>query len=412
MGLTKPIEQKENIKFYIKEVVSKRYYTRGCKMKNKRIYKKLLMLFMTAIILTGCATKTDVEETTVEETVTEIEVESEYDIESTEEETGTTESEELETTTEVPDVSEVSKDETKEVVPLPVFEENEYTRSFKEENLEIANLVYEQDEYESKRAFTCQVDMDLDGKVETFVMIPQYEGLYSNNGKDVYIAGDLWLIESNGGMHKLFDDADLFPMVYLYETKDTVFVVVNSSPAFVNERGFIVAYRNGEIAVRDDFTGYIAVKENREMIMWAEGYLGSCEAFEGEESQEEDRIWLGHTWTPYYFYYSEEQQDIVQYQAIEISKELAEQMAKLDTTVFQDADEVQYIYVENGYLEINGAEKKYDEDGKLKAIYFTNYEFKLNAESKTWDFADERMGIYCLDYHEDIAWDVLNEPMN
>ena len=37
-------------------------------------------------------------------------------------------------------------------------------------------------------------------------------------------------------------------------------------------------------------------------------------------------------------------------------------MAKLDTSVFQDADAIQYIYVENGYLEVNGAEKKYDED--------------------------------------------------
>lgn len=378
---------------------------RGWKMKNKKIYKELLMLFATALVLTGCSQKTDVAEATVEEIITEIECEDVS--ESLEEETVTAESE----GTQIPDVSEASEEETQEVVPLPAIEENDYIRSFKEENLELVNLVYEQEEYESKRAFTCQVDMDLDGKTETFVMIPQYEGLFSNNGKDEYIAGDLWLIEANGRMHKLFDDVDLFPMVYLYETKDTVFVVVNSSPAFVNERGFIVAYRNGEITVRDDFTGYIAVKENREMVMWAEDYLGACEAFEQPERQE-DRMWLGHTWTPYYFYYDEEQQDIVQYQAIEISKEVAEQMAKLDTSVFQEADAVQYIYVENGYLEVNGAEKKYGEDGKLKEIYFTNYEFWVNVEAKTWDFVDERMGIYCLGYHEDIAWDILKEPMN
>lgn len=307
-------------------------------MKNKKIYKKLLMLFATAIVLTGCSQKTDVVEATVEETITEI-------------------------------------------------------------------------EYESKRAFTCQVDMDLDGKVETFVMIPQYEGLFSNNGKDEYIASDLWLIETNGRMHKLFDDVDLFPMVYLYETKDTVFVVVNSSPAFVNERGFIVAYRNGEIIVRDDFTGCIVVKENREMIMWAEDYLGLCEVDEDTELLRDDMLWSGHTWTPYYFYYNEEQQDIVQYQAIEISKEVAEQMAKLDTSVFQDADAIQYIYVENGYLEVNGAEKKYDEEGNLEQIHFDIYEFKLNNDSQTWDFVQERSGIYRLGYYEDIVWDILDEPL-
>ena len=36
MGLTKPIEQKGNIKFYIKEVVSKRYYTRRIIMEQDR----------------------------------------------------------------------------------------------------------------------------------------------------------------------------------------------------------------------------------------------------------------------------------------------------------------------------------------------------------------------------------------
>lgn len=384
-------------------------------MKHKqRMYKQLMILLVSGMIFAGCAQKAGGVEPVPTETV------SEEVVESTEVETATEEPETLEITA-VEESTTEAKEESTEVegelyeedVNLPVIEECEYILSFKESNDEIVNLVYAKEDYESKRGFTCAVDMDRDGNVETFVMTPLYKGLISNNGKDEYIASDLWLVEANGEVHKILENIDLSIKVYLYETNAAVFVVVNSSPAFVNEKGFIVGYRNGEIILRNDFPGYIAMKENREMVVWAEDYLGLCDIGLAEEKPKapRDGLWMWHTWTPYYLYYSEEKQDFVQYQAIEISKETAGQVANLDETEFQDADAVQYIYVENGYLEVNASDKVYDEEGNLEQIHFDIYEFKLNNASQTWDFVQERSGIYRLGYYEEIVWDILDEPL-
>ena len=158
---------------------------------NQRMYKQLMILFVTGMLFTGCTQKADGVEPVPTETV------SEEAVESTEVESIPAESEsiEIESISKMTVDSEVNEEQRTEVegelneedVNLPVVEECEYILSFKESNDEIVNLVYAQENYESKRGFTCTVDMDRDGNVETFVMIPLYKGLISNNGNNVYL---------------------------------------------------------------------------------------------------------------------------------------------------------------------------------------------------------------------------------
>lgn len=369
----------------------------GTHMKKKQRmynnYKKIIMLCLAGILLAGCSQKA-AEDDSIEEVQAEIETVSEEVSESTEIENVTGEIEPLET---------IVLDES------TIEQENAF--QFSQERGEAVECVLGKEDYDRETAMVYRIDMDLDGVNEIFVFVPLYENMSGNNGKEGYVACDLWLVSKNGYVEKICEDTDIALTGYFYKATDRRFVILNSATALVNEQSMVVEYFDGKTKIRKDFPGSVVVNEEEEMVVWAEDYLGSSDVT--DVSTPREGLWSGHTWIPYYLHYDTKVEDLVVYDTTIVSKDTVEDMAELDASYFENADAVQFIYVERGwgYLEVNTAVKDFSSD-MYQDIAFTNYEFCLDGYNGKWEFVQERSGIYKLDYCEDVEWAFLDTGIN
>jgi hypothetical protein len=111
-------------------------------------------------------------------------------------------------------------------------------------------------------------------------------------------------------------------------------------------------------------------------------------------------MWVGHSWKPYYFYYSRNTGDFMEYGAKEITaKELSDIVG---TDVVKELEGDGYtvdniIQRDNGIINVNYSKETKNKDGSRSIDYMNaTYDTRISGYVKAWD--DYEAGLYGSDF--------------
>ena len=166
--------------------------------------------------------------------------------------------------------------------------------------------------------------------------------------------------------------------------------------------------RLGNISVSDNLKDYIVVKDSYD----------NSETY--ETGKEDDAIWTGHTWKPYYFYYDDRKGDFTEYDCIKINRSKLAGICGFDpvSEIESEGYEVSDILMrDNGIININYSKKELD--GSSFWITYKNASYDLNRKEfinawgdgeNTWQASDYG-GIYLKSIlnEEKCIWDAAGE---
>ncbi|SEL21559.1 hypothetical protein SAMN04487770_10777 [Butyrivibrio sp. ob235] len=238
-------------------------------------------------------------------------------------------------------------------------------------------------------------DFDTDGKIEGFFYVG--DGVMDELGA---CEGTIWFVNENEcrQIHDEFgfaaDNENVFGII---EGADKRFIAF--SDVYVTSRVTNLYYVDGDKLNESSVSrmGYAEVDQSTgDLIITIDAYDNYCDYEKGSDKP----MWTGHTWKPYYYYYSRSEGDFTEYEArfidedtldekygINAEKELKSQGYTLDSIIERD----------NGIVNINYSKTTENVDGS-KSIEYRNatYDSRTSEYDNPWD--NEKAGFFESDY--------------
>lgn len=187
----------------------------------------------------------------------------------------------------------------------------------------------------SEKWFFCDVDMDLDGNSELFILVSTDEPIYSEQR----LSGDLWFMDSDGNAVRIeTEDYYEYSMcAYTFEFEDGAQVIINMLVSATNEGGYIFSYKNGKLQFNMEPYGAKYFTPTGTLVAFHEDYLG-CRSITSDGIE----MWTGHTWMPYFYKYNNVGWE--EYNLEQITQAQAEENARLDLDFLSENEEIIRIY--------------------------------------------------------------------
>ena len=326
---------------------------------KKNLVKNVLVACMLAVALTGCGNNGTNEAPTDNETENTEVIEEQTS--ETEEDTIEETEENTEENTEV--TVTVEDEEIIEEESWPSVYESSYygdVVAFSTESNEFTDLI----DYDGDK-ISLVADFDNDGADEAIVCTVDYDGDSSEyNGyiEDTYYSTiDGYYIEDD----MTFKSVDIFSDVsfsilehqYFIKTDDATFITLNGYKG-TTPVGEILSVENDTIAnVTDTMwpNGHKFFTAENE-IVWISYSYSSVDFVEGESFAESFASGKGIFACLVPYYYVVNGTNVAPYDAAAKTAEEVNEIATFETDKYEDADAVQYIFRENGELDVTYAE--------------------------------------------------------
>ncbi|MCR5406794.1 MAG: hypothetical protein K6E88_08410 [Lachnospiraceae bacterium] len=240
-------------------------------------------------------------------------------------------------------------------------------------------------------------DYDKDGNWEGFALI----GKLSEDEEDIFAGtGEMWFVSENeckkikdefnfalrdGEFFRIFKCRNrkfiAFDEAYATSLVTYVYQVENSEPEMSDISGLGNVYKDSDsgdyIVIQDSY-------DNSKMY---------------ETGDEDDVLWTGHTWKPYYFYYNEDKGDFDEYDCIRINRNKLTDVCGFDLCgkIEHEGYDVNDIFVrDNGIININYSKKEID--GNSVLITYKNAGYDLNKKKFVDAFGDGENTWQASDY--------------
>lgn len=293
--------------------------------------------------------------------------------------TKTTEADETEETEEASieeTITEAAEETTIETEETTTEASNEIELSMEE--IALYDRLVESVGEENILSFFCD-DFDMDGTYEAFALVGEdagYEDSVFYDGTFYYISGkddnDVEAIKESDPVYfgSLGEVLDFGSRKYFVIHQDYTTARMSS----------IYTVRDGE-CVEDMFSnrGELRMADGYDFTITVSAYDGAYDFSSGN--------YLSHTWKPYYFYYSPEDDEIVEYVGQEITIDEANEFLNDDAIATLEADgyDIDNAYIrDNGIININ-----YHAEGE-DSIHYSN----LNYDTVNAKYLENFYGIY------------------
>lgn len=239
-------------------------------------------------------------------------------------------------------------------------------------------------------------DFDFDGKYEGFLFVGDEADPDWNACE-----GAIWFVNESksrelqaGFSFALNEDSDIFSII---EGADKNFVAFNQ--AYATSDVTELFYVDGEACIESAVSGIgdAHVDHNTgDLVISVSAYDSVC----NDASASAEPEWTGHTWKPYYFYYSRSTGDFMEYQAQEISaKELSDTVGTDLAAALRRQGYVvdNIIRRNNGILNVNYSEITKNRDGSTSVAYRNaTYDERISDYVNAW--GDDKTGVFASDY--------------
>ncbi|WP_031549478.1 SPOR domain-containing protein [Oribacterium sp. FC2011] len=239
-------------------------------------------------------------------------------------------------------------------------------------------------------------DIDFDGEYEGFMFIGTEADKEYNSCE-----GEIWFVNEEGSkkLHDKFqyylnDEGDVFSIV---EGHDKNFVVFNDMYATSLVTNFY--YTDGETCKESVVSGVGDAKvdeDTGDLVIQLSAYDCTCDF----EKDSKEPMWLGHSWKPYYFYYSRNTGDFMEYGAKEINASELKDIVGTDVVKELEGDGYtvdNIIQRNNGIININYSKESKLNDGSRSINYMNaTFDTRINDYIKAWD--DDEADLYGSDF--------------
>ncbi|SEA31184.1 hypothetical protein SAMN05216349_10913 [Oribacterium sp. KHPX15] len=239
-------------------------------------------------------------------------------------------------------------------------------------------------------------DIDFDGEYEGFMFIGTEADKEYNSCE-----GEVWFVNEAGSkkLHDKFqyylnDEGDVFSIV---EGHDKNFVVFNDMYATSLVTNFY--YTDGETCKESVVSGVGDAKvdeDTGDLVIQLSAYDCTCDF----EKDSNEPMWLGHSWKPYYFYYSRNTGDFMEYGAKEINASELKDIVGTDVIKELEGDGYtvdNIIQRDNGIININYSKESKLNDGSRSINYMNaTFDTRINDYIKAWD--DDEADLYGSDF--------------
>ncbi len=352
-------------------------------MKKKQFIKLLTTMSLTALIL-GVAACGKAEEPVSSASETN---ESQQESGAEQQEAG---SEQQEAAAEQKGIIAVEQPEEKEDASTPQISKEEATEKLIDKLAADAKVNREEIRY------YLVDDLNFDGKYEGFMFIGG-EADPDWGSAD----GDIWFVNENGSekIHDNFsfivnDDGNIFSII---EGADKNFVAFNdmyATSAVTN-----LYYMDGETCKESVVSkiGGAGVDHNTgDLLITLSAYDCFCDYAKGSDTPD----WTGHSWKPYYFYYSRNTGDFEEYGAKEISAAEFKKITGVDLAQILDSkgySATNVIQRDNGIINVNYTKTTNNEDGS-KSIQYMNATYDTRRSDYINAWGDKETGFFESDF--------------
>lgn len=237
-------------------------------------------------------------------------------------------------------------------------------------------------------------DFDDDGAYEGFMFVGGEEDPDWGS-----CDGTVWFVNESG-CEKIHDEFSFLVgenenIFSILQEEDRNFVVFRDLYATADVSN--IYYVDGEkcIESRVSYLGSSYVgKEKGDLNITVSEYDMYCD-FEGDA---EEGTWTGHTWKPYYFYYSSETGDFEEYGAVEISEDELSKLIENDPIIEIKEEGYaidQIIKRDNGVININ---YHMETEGSGRNYEYKNATYDLNTGLYVNVWGDGEAGVFDSDY--------------
>ncbi|WP_029200543.1 hypothetical protein [Oribacterium sp. NK2B42] len=239
-------------------------------------------------------------------------------------------------------------------------------------------------------------DINFDGKYEGFMFIGS-----EANKEDNSCEGEIWFVNEDGSK-KLHDKFE-----YLLNKDGNVFGIVEGHDKnFVEFNDLYVTSAVTNLYYMDDDTCKESVvsrigdayvdQETGDLVIKLSVYDGTCIY----EKVSNEPMWAGHSWKPYYFYYSRNTGDFMEYGAKEINASDLKDIVGTDVVKELEGDGYtvdNIIQRDNGIINVNYHKETKNSDGSRSINYMNaTYDIRISDYIKAWD--DDEAGLHGSDF--------------
>lgn len=270
----------------------------------------------------------------------------------------------------------------------------------------IAAVEGEGKEHDGYVTHTYAADYDGDGLEEAFVIF----GREIDDEYDYEMTGDCWFVSSQLEVSPCVDWACAF---YMWQQ----FICQEGKTYLVLPYSIGFPWRAGIYTVRDnapaETSGCLANKyidRDGHVILIENAYDGTCwitDVSAKGDGTDLRQLWSGHSWKPYTFLF--DQGELREIPAREVTREEVERLAPLPDS-WKEPDGVsamQFILRDNGELNINMAVER-DWDSEERCVDFSYITYRLNEDSQ-WEYVEEQIGYYEVQFGGGKRWDYIEE---
>lgn len=253
---------------------------------------------------------------------------------------------------------------------------------------------------------TYAADYDGDSLLEAFVIY----GREINDGFEYDITGDCWFVDSNLEVSVCIDRACAFDMRQQFICQDGVtYLLIRYSIGLPWQAEIYTVRDNVPVEISGSYADKY-VDGQGQVIQIQNAYDGQCTVMNlGVKPGEDDwrHLWSGHSWKRYTFIF--DHGELREIPARELTREEVERIAPLPDAFDEIApDSVkQFILRENGELNINMAVEHEWEEGE-KDIDFSYITYRLGEDGE-WEYVEEQMGWYAIQFGSGGGWDYIEE---
>ncbi len=261
-------------------------------------------------------------------------------------------------------------------------------------------------DYVGRTTHTYAADFDGDSREEAFVII----GSVADNEYEHVIYGDCWFVDSSLEASLCVDRACAFFLYQYFIWQDgKAYLILRYTIGFPVQAEIYTVRDNEPVEISGSYADKY-VDSQGHVILVENAYDGNCTRTNvGTEEGGDDwkYLWSGHSWKPYTFIFDHGQ--LYEVPAREVSREEVERIAPLPAAFdeMKPGSVKQYILRDNGDLNINMATEA-DWGEWEKDFYFSYITYRLNEDGE-WEYVEEQMGYYLIQFMGESRWDYLDE---
>lgn len=239
-------------------------------------------------------------------------------------------------------------------------------------------------------------DLNADGKYEGFMLIG------GETDPDFGSAeGEIWFVDEHESVkiHDnfsfiVYDDGNIFKII---EAADKIFVAF--SDMYVTASVTNLYYMDGDTCRESAVSriGGAGIDQNTgDLVITLSAYDCFCDFAAGSDTPE----WTGHSWKPYYYYYSRNTGDFEEYGAREISAAEYRKITGLDISTFLESNGYScgsIIQRDNGIINVNYSKTTDNDDGS-RSIQYKNATYDTRTSDYINAWGDEQTGFFESDF--------------